>query len=345
MSRDLPEPAFEPAPAPTATSEIGVREIVRLVEEKIAAVEETFLRSLRSDVSIIDEAGRYIYDGGGKRVRPLLLLLCSRMAGYRGDRDVLYASVFELIHTATLAHDDVIDDAEVRRGRESLNSRFNNSVTVLLGDYLYIKSMSVALLGEDLAFLNLLADITLKMIEGEIIQSRRRGAIDVTEEEHLDIIRRKTAYLFAGCARAAGMLAGLEPERIDALERYGLNLGMEFQLIDDLLDFTADEKILGKPIGNDLKEGRLTLPLIYLLETGDPKAWRAIGATLDSGQFDAGHRDEILRLLRQSGSLERARDTAARYAGAASRALEGFDDSPARQALLALPDTLLARNR
>jgi octaprenyl-diphosphate synthase len=345
MSSDAPEPLFEPAVAPAATAEIGVQEIVRLVEDKIAAVEETFLRSLRSDVSIIDEAGRYIYDGGGKRVRPLLLLLCAQMTGYRGDRDILYGSVFELIHTATLAHDDVIDEAKVRRGRASLNSRFNNSLTVLLGDYLYIKSMSVALLGNDLAFLNLLADITLKMIEGEIIQSRCRGAIDVTVDEHLDIIRRKTAYLFSGCARAAGMLAELEPERIDALDRYGQNLGMEFQLIDDLLDFTADEKTLGKPIGNDLKEGRLTLPLLYLLESGDEQARRTIGAILESGEFDPDHRAEILRMLRHHGCLERARNTAGRYAEAATRALDGFEDSPARRALLALPDTLLARNR
>lgn len=344
MSQEIHEAAEGACLEPLVSVDFSVQEIFRLVEHKISEVEEVFLNHLTSDVSIIDEAGRYIYDGGGKRVRPLLLLLCSQLTGYRGNRDVLYASVFELIHTATLAHDDVIDNAEIRRGRESLNSRWSNSLTVLLGDYLYIKSMSVALLGEDLAFLDLLAKITLRMIEGEIIQSRRRGALDITVEEHLDIVRRKTAFLFSGCARTAGLLTNLPPAQKDALERYGLNLGMEFQLVDDLLDFTADEKILGKPIGNDLREGKLTLPLIYLLESGDPKTRDRIRSVLDSGEFDPGSRGEILLQLRNRGLLQRARDLASHYAREARRALAPFKDSPARRALLALPDALLARN-
>ena len=344
MSREALEPDGEPIPAPTVTVPVGVREIVQLVESKGAEVEDSFLDCLRSDISVIDEAGRYIYDGGGKRVRPLLLLLSAQLSGYHGSRDVLYAVVFELIHTATLAHDDVIDEASVRRGKKSLNSRWGNSLTVLLGDYLYIKSMSVALLGEDLNFLNLLADITLRMIEGEIIQSRRNGCDDITEEEHLDIVRRKTAYLFSGCARTGALLADAPPERVRALEQYGLNLGMEFQLVDDLLDFTSKESVLGKPIGNDLKEGRLTLPLIYLLEGGDGRARRLIQRVLSTGDFDTAHREEILDLVRTSGALDRARETASRYADKSRSALDGFEDSPSKTALKALPDFLLARD-
>ena len=344
MSREAWESEGGPVSAPTLTVPPEVQEIVRLVDQKISAVEESLLNCLRSDVSVIDEAGRYIYDGGGKRVRPLLLLLSAKLSGYQGSRDVLYAVVFELIHTATLAHDDVIDEASVRRGRKSLNSRWGNGLTVLLGDYLYIKSMSVALLGEDLKFLNLLADITLSMIEGEIIQSRRNGCADLTEEEHLDIVRRKTAFLFSGCARTGALLTDAPPERVRALEQYGLNLGMEFQLVDDLLDFTSKESILGKPIGNDLKEGRLTLPLIYLLEGGNPRGKELIEKILATGEFDAAHREEILDLVRTTGALERARETAIRYADRARSALDDFEDSPTRDALKALPDFILARN-
>ncbi len=321
----------------------GLPAVIALVADKLDQVEQECRRNLRSDVGVIDEAGRYIADGGGKRVRPILLLLSSQLCGYRGDRDVLFASVFEFIHTATLVHDDIIDEADLRRGRGSLNSRWGNGLTVLLGDYLYIKSMNMALEADDIEIIRILAGITLKMIEGELIAHRRRWDIDINEREHLEIIRRKTACLFSGCSQVAAVLSAAGPEKVQALTDYGLNLGMAFQLIDDLLDFTADERVLGKPVASDLKEGKLTLPLIYLLERGDPTERAMVQTVLEERDFRTVGRDEIVVLLRQAGTLERTRDLALSYARHARESLDLFDDCPAKEALQALPDFVVSR--
>jgi octaprenyl-diphosphate synthase len=255
----------------------------------------------------------------------------------------MFASVFEFIHTATLVHDDVIDEAELRRGRGSLNARWGNGLTVLLGDYLYIKSMNMALVADDIAIIKILARITLQMIEGELIADRRRADISMTEKEHLEIVRRKTACLFAGCGQVAGVLADAGPRRIRALSEYGMNLGMAFQIVDDLLDFTASESVLGKPVASDLKEGKLTLPLIYLLEKGDPEERALVQTVLDERDFRTVSRDTVLDLLRRSGTLDRTRDLAASYARQARACLDLFDPCPARDALQALPDFVISR--
>jgi octaprenyl-diphosphate synthase len=314
-----------------------------LVADKLRQVEEECRRNLRSEVGAVDELGRYLSEGGGKRVRPIVLLLCSQMCGYRGDRDVLFASVFEFIHTATLVHDDVIDQAEVRRGRGTMNARWGNGLTVLLGDYLYIKSMNMALEADDIRVIRILAQITLKMIEGEIVSDRCRGRIRMTEQEHLDIIQRKTAYLFSGCGRVAGVLSGVGTEKVEALADYGMNLGMAFQIVDDLLDFTADTRTLGKPAASDLKEGTLTLPLIYLLQAADPVEREMVQTVLDEGDFLTVKAEEIVELLRRRRTLERTRDVALAYARRAHQALDVFDPSPAREALRSLPDFVLSR--
>ena len=321
----------------------GLPEILQLVGDKLALVEEECRRHLRSEVGVIDELGRYIADGGGKRVRPILMLLSARLCGYEGDRDVMFASVLEFIHTATLVHDDVIDEAELRRGRGSLNARWGNGLTVLLGDYLYIKSMNMALAADDLRIIKILAEITLRMIEGELIADRRRSDIDISEAEHLDIVRRKTACLFSGCGRVAGVLSQAPAESVAALAEYGLNLGMAFQIVDDLLDFTASESVLGKPVASDLREGKLTLPLIYLLENGDPRARAMIRTVLEERDFRTITREEVIDLLRRGGTLERAGEVAVAYARRAQNALSIFDPSPARSALLSLPDFVLSR--
>jgi octaprenyl-diphosphate synthase len=321
----------------------GLPAILALVADKLTLVEEDCRRNLRSEFGVIDELGRYLADGGGKRVRPILLLLSTQMCGYRGDNDVLFASVFEFIHTATLVHDDVIDEADRRRGRGSMNSRWGNGLTVLLGDYLYIKSMNMALIADDIRIIKILASITLKMIEGELIADRRRWDIHLTEREHLEIIRRKTAYLFSGCGRVAGVLSGAAPERVEALAEYGMNLGMAFQIVDDLLDFTADEKVLGKPVASDLKEGKLTLPLIYLLEKGDATQRALVQAVLDERDFKSVRREEIVAMLRSGKALQRTRDLALTYASRAREALAPFDPSPARAALQSLPDFVVSR--
>src|SRR5579872_6953579 len=213
--------------------------------------------------------GKYIQKSGGKRVRPAVLLMAARLSGYTGDKAVLNASVVEFIHTATLVHDDIIDGADVRRGRLAVHSRWGNDITVLLGDYLYIRSMAMALTQDSLDVVRLLCDVTLRMIEGELYQLTKTGDASITEEEHLEIIRRKTAFLFAGCAEIGGLLGGATPERCVALREYGFNLGIAFQIVDDVLDFTADAVALGKPIGGDLREGKITLPVILLLQRTD----------------------------------------------------------------------------
>ncbi len=181
---------------------------------------------------------------------------------------MLYASVVEFIHTATLVHDDIIDESELRRGREAVHTKWGNHITVLFGDFLYLKSMSLALSQDRLEIIRQLCDVTLRIVEGEIYQLTKNGVADLTEEEHFDIVRRKTAYLFAGCARIGGMLGPTTREQQDALWDYGLNIGMAFQIVDDLLDFTGDEVVLGKPVGGDLREGKMTLPVIHLLQRG-----------------------------------------------------------------------------
>ena len=251
-------------------------QIFEPIREDLDAVEREFHRHIQSRVALIPEMGRYIQKSGGKRVRPAVLLMASRLSGYTGDRAVLYASVVEFIHTATLVHDDIIDGADLRRGRLAVHSRWGNDITVLLGDYLYIKSMAMALTYDSLEVIRELCDVTLRMIEGELYQLTKAGDVDITEEEHFDIIRRKTAFLFGGCAQIGGMLGDVSPEEESALREYGFNLGIAFQLVDDLLDYTADQVALGKPIGADLREGKVTLPVILLLQRGGEEAGRLI---------------------------------------------------------------------
>ena len=221
--------------------------------------------------------------------------MAARLGGYEGDRAVLYAAVVEFIHTATLVHDDIIDDSELRRGRLAVHSRWGNDITVLLGDYLYIKSMAMALMHDTLDLVRVLCDVTLRMIEGELYQLTKNGDADITEEEHLEIIRRKTAYLFGGCAQIGGMLGKVTREQEEALREYGFNLGIAFQLVDDLLDFTGDAAALGKPIGADLREGKMTLPLIHLLAQGEKTGEAIVREIIASRERDRGAVDRAAR--------------------------------------------------
>jgi octaprenyl-diphosphate synthase len=322
----------------------GLREIVALVEDDLAKVEELFAQQVLSDVKLVAEIGRYVQEGGGKRIRPALLLLACRLCGYRGDRAILLASVVEFIHTATLLHDDIIDEATVRRGRRSVNSRWGNDITVLLGDFLYTKSMAMALSQDNLKVLRLLSDVTLRMIEGEILEIERNGDLQVRVEDHMDIMRRKTADLFAACMRIGAILGQVGEERERALTSYGENLGLCFQMVDDLLDFTAEEETLGKPVANDLREGKLTLPMIFLLRRAGEAVAPQVQAVLQDRGFERVPREEIVRLVREHGALEEARELAFVYAEKARRDLQAFDRSPYREALEALPDFILSRD-
>jgi octaprenyl-diphosphate synthase len=321
-----------------------LKEIVALVEDELVKVEEVFAEQVLSDVKLVAEIARYIQEGGGKRIRPALVLLGARLCGYRGERSIRLASVVEFIHTATLLHDDIIDEAKVRRGRRSVNSRWGNDITVLLGDFLYTKSMAMALSQDNLPILRLLSDVTLRMIEGEILEIERNGNLDVTEADHVDLIRRKTADLFSACLHIGAILGDVGPEREQALARYGLNLGICFQMVDDLLDFTAEEKTLGKPVANDLREGKVTLPMIFLLRKAGRPGIEKVRTVLADRGFGRVSRDEIVRLARENGALDEARGLAEQYAEMARRDLLVFDRSPYREALEILPGFILARD-
>jgi octaprenyl-diphosphate synthase len=315
------------------------------IREDLEAVEREFIEHIQSRVALIPEMGRYIQKSGGKRVRPAVLLMASRLSGYRGDRAVLYASVVEFIHTATLVHDDIIDGADLRRGRLAVHSRWGNDITVLLGDYLYIKSMAMALTQDSLEVIRLLCDVTLRMIEGELYQLTKTGDVDITEEEHFEIIRRKTAFLFGGCAQIGGKLGAVTREHEDALREFGFNLGIAFQIVDDLLDYTADAVALGKPIGGDLREGKVTLPVIFLLRRGGDEADRLIREVVRDRAVTGEQWREILHLLREHRSTELAYARALEFANRAKSCLSVFPASRERDALLALTDYVVSRDR
>ena len=330
---------------PRTSAPPDIAQIFEPIRDDLEAVEQQFVRHIESRVELIPEIGRYIQTSGGKRVRPALLLMCARLGGYQGERATLYASVVEFIHTATLVHDDMIDDAVIRRGRESVHSRWGNDITVLLGDYLYIKSMGMALTVDSLELVRLLCDVTLRMIEGELYQLTKTGDVDITEEEHLEIIRRKTAYLFGGCAQIGGNLGDLSEAQQLALREYGFNLGIAFQLVDDLLDYTADEAVLGKPVGGDVREGKMTLPAIYLVQQDGGRGRDLLEAIVRDRTVDPEAWRELRRLMTEHRVLDRAFERAAGFAAAAKRHLSAFPPTPALEALSALPDYVLSRDR
>jgi len=326
-------------------SAADLAQIFEPIRGELDAVEQEFVRHIQSRVALIPEMGRYIQNSGGKRVRPAVLLMAARLSGYEGDRAVLYASVVEFIHTATLVHDDIIDGADLRRGRMAVHSRWGNDITVLLGDYLYIKSMALALTHDNLDLVRLLCDVTLRMIEGELYQLTKNGDVEITEDEYFDIIRRKTAYLFAGASRIGGMVGTLPPAQEQALWEYGFNLGIAFQLVDDLLDYTADQSALGKPIGADLREGKVTLPIIVLRERGGEEAYGIVRTVVAERAISSDQWNEILRLLKEHRATDLAYQRAVEYAERAKACLAVFPPGRERDALAALPDYVLSRDR
>ncbi|HEX6899917.1 MAG TPA: polyprenyl synthetase family protein [Thermoanaerobaculia bacterium] len=316
---------------------------IDLVAGKLMATEEIFRHHLGSDVPFIDHAGRYLADGGGKRVRPALLLLASRLLGHDGDEEITYAAVVEFIHTATLIHDDVIDHASLRRGQSTLNDLWGNNLTVLLGDWIYTKAMQMALSHGQVEVIQRLCQATLKMTEGELLAFQRLGAPDLTVDEYFEIIDRKTAHLFAAACSIPSLIPPCRPEAGQVLTRYGRSLGICFQLVDDLLDFTSRESELGKPVLSDLKEGKLTLPLILLLPRVDAARRHLVEWVLEDRAFSRVSPQEILDLVRAEGTLEEVTAMAEEYAAEAKRALEIFPPSDARDALEFAPDFVLHR--
>lgn len=314
-----------------------------LVAEKLAASEELFLEQLRSDVPFIEKAGEYLFSSGGKRLRPAMLLLSSRMLGHDSDEEVTYSAVVELIHSATLIHDDIIDHASLRRGRTTVNELWGNSLTVLLGDWLYTTSMKMALDHDNLEVIRRLCDATLRMTEGELLANQKLGSSNLTADEYFHITRRKTAYLFSAACSIPSLMEPAQPQADALLQRYGLALGTCFQLVDDLLDFTATEGELGKPVLSDLKEGKLTLPLILLLPRLEPERRRLIEIVLKDGDFRRVDRKEILELVNSEGTLEEVAEMAKELASEAKEQLESFPDCEARELMEFAPDYVLQR--
>ncbi len=314
-----------------------------LIADKLVATELVFRSTLENDVPFVRKAGEYLFDGGGKRMRPALLLLSARLLERDSDEEVTYAAVIELIHTATLIHDDIIDHSSLRRGRRTVNDLWGNSLTVLLGDWLYTRALQKALSHGNLAVIRHLCDATLRMTEGELLAQQRLGAIDLSVDEYFDIIDRKTAQLFAAAAAIPSLMAPADADAGEALQRYGKSLGTCFQVVDDLLDFTASERELGKPVLGDLSDGKLTLPLILLLPRVDPAARAAIERVLEDRGFDRTPSGEILDLVAREGTLDEAREIAAAWAESAREALAGLPDNEAREALELAPDFVLNR--
>src|SRR5579885_933634 len=246
------------------------KEVFELISEDLLAIEREFGRDTVSNVAAITQIGEYLRNGGGKRIRPALLLLSAKLMDYRGQGAIRLGAVVEIIHTATLVHDDIIDDAQIRRGRPSANTRWGNSKCVLAGDWLYMQSFKIAVQERNFRVLDALIELTQQMVEGELLQMEKLGKL-ITLAEHFDLIYRKTACLFSVCMRLGAVLGQATAEQEEAAASYGRNLGMAFQIVDDVLDLTASESVLGKPVASDLREGKVTMAVIYALERCTPE--------------------------------------------------------------------------
>jgi octaprenyl-diphosphate synthase len=331
---------------PTPTLEQVLKERVgSLVGSELQAVEAEIRAQLASPVALIQEMGGYIAGAGGKRLRPMLLLLAARLAGYRGPRSVRLACVVELLHTATLIHDDVVDQAPLRRGRPSANAQWGDDASILVGDHLYSKSFALLVRDNDRAVMETLARATVSMTEAEVLQLECKRSGLTTEVDYLRIITQKTASFMSACCRIGAVLGGVAAERVEALTRYGLDLGVAFQISDDSLDFVADQDRLGKAIGSDLREGKRTLPLIAMLERASPTAGDRVRGLLKRRQLSPAELAEIRELVLKYEGVDYARERAAIYARAAKADLEAFGLSEERETLSLIADFVVDRDR
>lgn len=322
---------------------LSIRDILSLIRPELNQVETNLVELTRGTLAIIDHINQYLHNSGGKRLRPAVLLLCSKLCGFRGDAAVKLASVVELIHVATLVHDDIIDNANLRRGRLSVNAKWGNESAVLVGDWMYMTSFNTALQLRHFKILDVLIDITRTMINGELMQLEQDGHLDVSEEYQMEVCLRKTARLFSGCGRLAAILANVEAEQEEALADYGRSLGLAFQLTDDLLDFTSEESVLGKPVLKDLQEGKLTLPIIYLLRRAKENEKEFVRNMVLKHDFSADNKSRVMELVNRYGTLRDIQKLARVYADRSRKALEDFPPSVYREALLQIPGFILDR--
>lgn len=322
-----------------------MQEALSLIGEDLKRVEEQFRKDLQSDVPLIRKVGEYVLSSGGKRIRPALLLLSARLCGYTGDRHVPLASVVEFIHTATLLHDDVVDNANLRRGNASANTLWGNEASVLVGDFLFSKSFSLMVADGDLRVLQVMSDATTVIAEGEVLQLICTSDLDLTEERYVEVIKSKTAILISAACRSGAILGKASTEREEAMSSFGMELGVAFQLMDDTLDYIADQDQFGKSIGHDLEEGKITLPLMHTLSRCTPEHKEIISAIVLKDSLDEEDFATVNGLVRSYGGIDytmaAARDCIAR----AIDALSVFDDSQEKRAMVSLAKYIVSRER
>ncbi|MES1258882.1 MAG: polyprenyl synthetase family protein [Acidobacteriota bacterium] len=320
-------------------------EIFDLVREDLQRVEKAIDLEAVASVETVTTIGKYLQQSGGKRLRPALLLLCARFAGGGGKTVIQLGAVVEMLHAATLVHDDVIDVAQTRRGRPSANVQWGNHTCVLAGDWLYMQAFQVALRERNFHVLDLLIGLTQMMVEGELIQLDRIGRIGITEADCMELVDRKTACLFSACAKLGAVAAGADTIMEEKLGEFAWNLGMAFQLIDDMLDFTSREATLGKPVGGDLKEGKVTLPLVYALEIATAAERRPVEEVLADRSYQSFPFADILAMVERHGGIQRTRERAQQFTDRARQIVAEFPDNPYQRALFTLTDLVTERDR
>lgn len=324
----------------------SARRIFSVIANELQQVEIEFERQARSNVQVIAYLGEYLRASGGKRVRPALTILSNYACGGDGSRynSIRMATVMEFLHTATLVHDDIIDKAETRRNRPTVNALYGSETAVLMGDWLYMSAFETSLAERSLSILDILTSVTRKMTEGELLQLTLLGHAEISEGQYLDVLKRKTAYLFSASCEIGAILGGANEKQQTALRDYGLNLGTAFQLTDDLLDFTSSDAQLGKASGADLLDGKVTLPLIYLM-TAEPSTAAMVQRVLLDASYEAVRQEDLREALTRTGVLEKARVLADEYAENARTALDDLPDSEYCDSLRALPTYVLNRDR
>jgi octaprenyl-diphosphate synthase len=318
------------------------KEVFDLLHDDLAAIEREFGRDTVSGVRAITEIGEYLRAGGGKRLRPALLLLSCKLLNYTGQGAIKLGAVVEIIHTATLVHDDIIDEAQTRRGRPAANTQWGNAKCVLAGDWLYMQAFKIAVEQRNFQVLDALIDLTQAMVEGELLQIERLGKA-ISLDEHFELIHRKTAFLFSICMKLGAILAGASDADQQRLAEYGRNLGMAFQIVDDVLDLTASEEVLGKPVASDLREGKATMAVLHALERCDPAERQIILAVLSECGFNGTKPADIVAILQRHGSIDAAYALAVDFSNKAREAICTFPDSEIKRVLLWVPEFVVER--
>ncbi len=323
---------------------ITVREAFSLVQEDLQEVEREISVESVASVDAITTINQYLQAGGGKRLRPALLLLVSRLFGPSNECARKLAAVVEMIHTATLVHDDVIDIAKTRRGRPSTNVVWGNHTCVLSGDWLYMQAFQIALRERNFHILDLLISLTQMMVEGELLQLERIHRIDISEADYMELVHRKTASLFSACASLGAVAGSASDSDESQLAEFAWNLGMAFQLVDDILDFTSTEKILGKPAGNDLREGKVTLPMIYAFEQATPEERESVLTVMQDGSYEQVPFMRILKILEKYNAISRAYERAHTFTEKSRAIITKMPSSPAQRSLLGIVELITERN-